>query len=170
MGAETNKRNKQLRIEGANVAAIELWERCQHDPMFLLGLGLYWGEGSKTDKLSFSNSDPAMAHFMMLWLNRYFDVPKKDFIVRVYINNIHRSRAPQIQRYWMNYLGLPAKQLRPTCFIHTVPKKKYDNYETYFGILALRVRRSTVLKYTVLALLARTKNVGVAQLVRAEHS
>ncbi len=170
IGADVNRKKKQLRIEKARIYAATLWKQHGDDPLFLLGIGLYWGEGSKTDKLSFSNSDPAMVRFMMLWLQKYLGVSKSDFVARVYINNIHHKRATVVQQYWIHYLTLPERQFRSTCYIYSVPKKRYDNHDIYFGILALRVRRSTVLKYIVLALLARVKDVGVAQLVRAEHS
>lgn len=42
---EENRRQRRLRWKAE---ALVLWEQWRTDPLFLLGIGLYWGEGSKS--------------------------------------------------------------------------------------------------------------------------
>ncbi len=56
--------------------AIPLWERWRHDPFFLLGVGLYWGEGDKPRRpgeltLGLSNSDPGLLRVWLRWCRRF---------------------------------------------------------------------------------------------------
>jgi len=52
--------------------AAEQWTKLQNDSFFLLGLGLYWGEGHKTSgRLELSNSDPELLKVWAAWCGRF---------------------------------------------------------------------------------------------------
>ena len=44
IGADVNRKKKQLRIEKARIYAATLWKQHGDDTLFLFGIGLYWGE------------------------------------------------------------------------------------------------------------------------------
>src|SRR5947209_11459933 len=75
--AALDRRQQHSAVDAASVAADQrrrkwadetelLWTRHRSDPFFLLGIGIYWGEGRKrlvrgrTGRLCLSNSDPSM--------------------------------------------------------------------------------------------------------------
>lgn len=128
--------------------------------LLMAGLGLYWGEGSKTDRgnLSFTNSDPDAVLFMYNWFHIIMGVKKQDFIPRIFINEIHRPRIEKVLQFWLGLLDLPREQLRNTVFIKTKQKKVYENYDSYYGIVSLRIRRSTHLRYRIIGLIDAMKN------------
>ena len=135
----------------------------------LLGIGLYWGEGAKGRKLSFSNSNPDMLVFMVIWF-KLLGVSSNDFLVRVYINESHRDRHRKVRNFWIKTLGIPVEQFYEPTFIKASLRKVYENRETYYGVVALRIRRSTILQDRILGLIKSVNTADVAQLVRAQHS
>ena len=138
----------------------------------MLGLALYWAEGSKKEGgFSFTNSDPAMVGIMYEWLLKDLGVKKEDIIPRIAINYVHEPRIKKVLNFWANLLELPKAQFRRPLYIKVKPRKVYENHDEYFGLIIIRIKKSTSLKYRILGLIdAVAKNVGVAQLVRAEVS
>lgn len=133
---------------------------------------LYWGEGSKKDsRFSFSNSDPLMIKIMADLLVNDMGIVKSRLAPRLFINSIHKPRIDKVLKFWSNLLELPVSQFGNPVFINRNPKKIYSNYDDYYGVLALKVGKSSNLKYEIMGYIeAVKKNVGVAQLVVAPHS
>ena len=139
---------------------------------YLLGVGLYWGEGvkSRSGRTSIVNSDPAAILFSMMWLRECLGVKKEDFNPYIYISEVHASRGKVIIRFWGKLLGLPMSRFK-LIVLKGRPKKVYENHNSYYGVCALQVLKSTNLKYRILGLIKACKeNTGVAQLVGAQHS
>ncbi|MDD2657912.1 MAG: hypothetical protein PHD04_04660 [Candidatus Pacebacteria bacterium] len=79
--------------------------------IFLAGLFLYWGEGTKTAiaSTSLSNTDPAMIRFFIRWLES-FGVPKNR--LRVYVHLYADMDAQKELLYWSKTLMLPLSSFR----------------------------------------------------------
>ena len=78
--------------------------------VFIFGLGLYWGEGSKTRNasLSLSNTDPSIVKFFIFWLNKTFGIPKQKLRI-----NLQLYKDMDIKKellFWENTLGLARSQ------------------------------------------------------------
>jgi len=125
-----------------------------------MGAALYWAEGSKGSKLSFVNSDPQMILFMYRWFQESLGVKNEEFIVRVFINEMHAPRISVVVAFWKNLLNLPKDQFRSTVFIKTKQRKVYENHDMYYGMLALRIRRSTHLLYKIEGLINAIKKIS----------
>ena len=155
IGAEGNRNKKRKAIAMAKEWALN--ELCRFDKRDLLiaGIALYWAEGGKTvytGAFHFSNSDPRMITLMCEWLSVFFGVVKEDFQPRISINNIHVSRIEKVKKFWSDLLTLPVSSF-PVTFIQTKQKKVYENHDNYFGVLSLRFKKSTFIRYKVLALI-----------------
>lgn len=172
-GAETNRKKKLERIKFyLSEGEKEIVNLSDRD-FLMAGLGLYWGEGAKSGRLSLINSDPVVIAFMYAWFQTVFQVQKEDFMPRIFINEMHHSRIKEVVTFWSRLLSLPAKQFGNPTFLKSKAKKIYENYDSYYGVLALQVRKGTELRYRILGLIGamgKAKYVGVAQLVRASHS
>lgn len=120
--------------------------------VFMVGLGLYWGEGYKkgSQELGFTNSDPEMIRFYLVWLNRVYFVKNQDLILRVSINSQHKHREKDILHYWSSVTKIPSSQFTKTSFIKTHSRKKYDNFDVHFGTLRIKVRKGTNLRRRIL--------------------
>lgn len=119
--------------------------------LHLIGLALYWAEGSKKrGRVVFVNSDPRMIVIFTEWVKRCFEIDILQLTCRVAINEIHAYREREILEYWSRITQIPLIQFSKTTFIHVRLQKFYENMNTYFGVLSVSVRKSTNMKYQVL--------------------
>ena len=162
IGAAMNKRIKAEKITLAREEAAQKIRLLGEENLFFLGIGLYWGEGTKSaaSALAISNSDPRIIQITMRWFEECFKVEKDRFQPRIFIHAMHRSREAELLRFWSKTLGLPKSQFSRTIFIDRKNKKVYENHDTYYGVLALRVRKGTYLRYRILALIERLSEQG----------
>lgn len=114
--------------------------------LFLLGVGLYWAEGSKSkpwarrDRIVFTNSDPTMIDVFMAWL-RLIGVSAERCQFRV---SIHESAdVGRAERFWAHRVGVDAVRLsRSTLKRHNPSTVRHNTGEEYVGCLVVRVRQS----------------------------
>lgn len=156
-GARANHKKKQAHIASHLARALGEIETLTPRELLITGVALYWGEGSKKSSFSFINSDPAMIRIFLRWLSESMGVSAEDVIARVFINESQRSRHRAIESYWARELRIPRSRFRATTFIRHVHHKSYSNAHQYVGLVAIRVRRSTDLKYRVLGLIEALK-------------
>jgi transcriptional regulator with XRE-family HTH domain len=172
MGAE---KNRQKRLDSITFqerrASSDINVLTERD-LLLLGTALYWGEGvkSRSGSVAIVNSDPAVIAVAKKWFG-LLGVQDDEFRPRIFIAESHRSREAALVGFWTKVLDLPESQFGRTVFLKDRRKKVYENHDSYYGVLALRVLRGTTLKYYILGLIKSCKeSAGVAQLVRAWHS
>jgi len=82
--------------------------------LFGIGLGLYWGEGTKANKASvrLGNTDPKLVKYFLRFLTKFFGVKKRDFRFSLQIfTDIDEKTA---LRYWMVSLKVNANQFTKT--------------------------------------------------------
>lgn len=112
--------------------------------LFVSGAALYWAEGFKKDKqVGFANSDPQMIKFFLRWLKVCFGYTEKDISVKVTANISHEYRIQEIERYWSDLTKIPINEFKKPFFQKVIWKKDYDDPTRYFGVLRIRVRKST---------------------------
>lgn len=153
ISAELSKKRKLTRINEDKKFGFEKVGSLSTRELFLVGVGLYWAEGSKslrTERFVFVNSDPKMIKLMIRWLRECIGVPEEDIVCRVGINEMHRERIVEVQNYWSNITGIPLSHFKNTSFKKVVNKKIYDNYFDHYGTLDLLVRKCTRLFYKIL--------------------
>ena len=116
--------------------------------IFMVGVALYWGEGCKSgnEECGLTNSNPDIIRTFILWLQQIYKIPLADLILRVSINETHRNRIRQIERYWSRVTGVPQSQFTKPSFIHARARKVYAHPEQHFGTLRIKVRRATALR------------------------
>lgn len=109
----------------------------------IAGTALYWAEGFKKDKMvGFSNSDPEMIKFILRWFE-LIGVDKNMLRFRVVINQDHAFRVDKIQNHWTKELKLKNEVFYGPTFQKIAQKKKYESDDKYFGVLRIRVLKST---------------------------
>ena len=119
--------------------------------LFLLGLGVYAGEGYKYgNRAGVTNSDPAIVHLMLRWFREICFVHDEEFVCEVGINELHKDRVQEVERYWSKLTCIPHKNFIKTSLKRVKNKKVYENRENYFGVLAVRIRKSANLEYKIL--------------------
>jgi hypothetical protein len=121
--------------------------------LFLVGLALYWAEGTKSkpwairDRVTFVNSDPCVIAVFMRWL-ALVGVGLDQCRFRV---AIHESAdVPGAEKYWADFVGFDVATIyRSTIKRHQPKTTRYNTGESYRGCLVVNVVRSAELYRSV---------------------
>ncbi len=142
--------NTRKRIERENFVinlAEAKFEKFKNDSRFLVGISLYWAEGSKrSTEFQFVNSDPDMITFMYTWIQKYLEIDQLKIRPRLFTHRIkdYEEHLP----FWANLLVKESSSFEKTIFkptAHTV--KKNPNYKgclrlSVSGIYQLRMMKA----------------------------
>ncbi|MSU73779.1 hypothetical protein EXS56_01425 [Candidatus Kaiserbacteria bacterium] len=111
-GAAKNKQKIES-IEAAKKEAAKDIGRLSKRDLFLIGLGIYIGEGSKTDTMvRVVNSNPHTMCFMVKWFTEIFRIPKENLRLRLHI--YPDSREAECLQFWSKMTTIPKSQFRKT--------------------------------------------------------
>lgn len=160
IGAQMNKNKRLNAIKEADNLGKKIIKNISKRELLLIATALYWSEGSKSDSTSgfiFVNSDPEMILIMKLFLVDVLHILSEEIICSIQINRIHEQRINVVLNFWKKLLNLRNSQFRKPYYINTKVKKIYDNYENYYGVCRLIVRRGKNLKYRMLGLIKAIK-------------
>lgn len=159
IGAEMNKQKRLDNIKRQEAEAKEIIGSLTERDKLFLGIGLYWGEGAKSngDPASLINSDPELLLLARDWFE-ILGVDRKDFNPYIFISESHSSREDKILSFWSKKLDIPKSQFHKMILLKNRPKKMYKNHDSYYGTVALRVRKSVSLKYKILGLIKYAKD------------
>lgn len=107
------------------------------DPFFMLGIGLYWGEGNKwsPSNVGMSNADPRILLTFKKWLETFFECNKYSVQIRHYIP----SRDEDIKKWWSQQLIIPIDNFYPSNFCASKSSQKKRNTLLY-GTAQLTLR------------------------------
>lgn len=118
---------------------------------FLLGVCLYWAEGTKEkeyrpgSQTAFSNMDPKMIVLFLKWLDVICKIPKDMIGFETMIHEGHRKRLDEVRQFWSKTTGFPLASFSKIYFKKSKIKKtnRKNTGEKYHGVLKIRVRRSS---------------------------
>jgi hypothetical protein len=104
--------------------------------LFGLGIGLYWGEGTKANKntVRIGNSDVNVIKTFISFLDNFFKISKYDLKFQLQIfSDIDVKEA---ERYWLQNLMVNKSQLYKTVITRSVAKGTYKHKSEY-GVMTL---------------------------------
>ncbi|MBP8537278.1 hypothetical protein [Streptomyces sp. MK37H] len=142
-GWEATMRQREIERQRTKlVAAREIGVMTDRE-LFLVGVGLYWSEGSKSKPYSlreaviFINSDPDMIQLYLAWLALLGIEPAR-LRFRVMIHE--SAQVADAERYWAETIGVDVTTLERTTLKKHNPKTVRKNVgEGYRGCLVVRV-------------------------------
>ncbi|MEA3453197.1 MAG: hypothetical protein U9Q96_02600 [Patescibacteria group bacterium] len=106
------------------------------NPLFLVGLSLYWAEGTKFgEQIQFANSDARLIKIMMRWFKEICDVPEKKIRVHIYIHKIYSHE--NCEKFWSKVTGIPTTKFGKTTFKTTTHKVKKNLH--YKGVCRIDI-------------------------------
>lgn len=153
-GALANKQRRLDIIKGFKKDGLRHVGDLGERELLLIGSALYWAEGAKTSsKFIFINSSPDMIKVMYSFLTKVMLVKKREIRIGVQINKVHTHRIGIVLNFWSKLLNLPPAQFSKPYFVNVKPKKVYENMDTYYGIVRLKVIKSSSLQYRILGLI-----------------
>ena len=119
--------------------------------LYLAGLLLYWGEGSKTVRhtVSINNTDPAVLQFALSWLTQSLKIRRNKIkvILHLYSDmNINKER-----NYWSKILHLPLSQFLKPYIKHSL-RSEIDQRSFGHGTCGLMVYDTKLKEKILMAL------------------
>jgi hypothetical protein len=105
---------------------------------FLIGVSLYFAEGSKTGSgVEFTNSDPESVKFMVNWFQKYCEVDKQKIKFSLWLHeNLDETKSII---YWSQLLQVAPKQFGKTFFAkNKIESKKGRKNIHIYGIIKAR--------------------------------
>ncbi|WP_369144683.1 hypothetical protein [Streptomyces sp. R44] len=138
----TMRRREDERQNRKSAARDEIGSMTERE-LFLVGIGLYWAEGSKSksyerrEKVIFVNSDPGMIALYLAWLDA-LQIPREQLTFRVMIHE--SADVAGAEAYWADLVGVPTERLQKATLKRHNPKTVRKNVEDgYRGCLVVRV-------------------------------
>jgi hypothetical protein len=122
-----------------------LWSppRTQADHiLYGLGIGLYWGEGTKSCKTSvrLGNTDPALLKAFMKFLVRFFRVCHDDFRFGLQIFN---DIDPEVAlKYWMKILHVKREQFHKKVIVSKSGSMGTYRKKSAYGVVTVHYHNS----------------------------
>ena len=118
------------------------------DSLHLAGCMLYWAEGSKRrNQLCFSNSDPAMVKFFVVFLKTYFDIRDTDIRLTCHLFADHIARQREVEQFWLKEAGLPGESLRKSVVnVYSRSSKRKRLNKLPYGTCQVVVSRTWILQ------------------------
>jgi transposase-like protein len=134
------KIRKKYQEEGRKIAGLK-------NPLFYMGCGLYWGEGSKCkNSVQMSNSDIDLIKIFLKFLRDFFDVKDETISLTINCYDNNGISVEKIETYWVDNLNLSKKCLRKTIV------NKYSKFSARkkigklpYGTAKLAVHRTDIL-------------------------
>lgn len=151
------KRNQRIEKSNKifNTAEKEIGKLSKRE-LWLLGIALYWAEGSKEKEgrpgsgISFSNSDYQMVNLFLKWLLEIMNIPKAEIHCEIYIHDSYRNEVGRFQRYWSQKTGLPLNYFDTVYYKRIKINTKRKNIgDLYNGQIRVRVCKSSTLNRQV---------------------
>jgi len=187
LGCSENKVNYWLRKHGIPKRSISEAQYIKQNPhgdpfsfiapttqqqwfLFGIGLGLWWGEGNKTNRTSLrlGNTDPDLLKYFLLFLRELFqiDVTRLRFGLQIF-TDIDPVAA---QQFWCRTLHISPSQFQKVVVSKSVARGTYRKKSEY-GVLTIYFSNTKIRDsiYRAIETLRTTSYANVAQLVERIH-
>jgi len=85
------------------------------DPLFSTGNSLYWAKGSIIgSNIQFSCSRLEMMKIILLWLEKYLNISRKDIKFRLFMDFLEKNE--ENKHFWVKTLGIPTTNFSKTVY------------------------------------------------------
>ncbi|WP_137234285.1 hypothetical protein [Streptomyces sp. BPSDS2] len=142
-GWEATLQHRDTERQAAKQQAADEVDTMTDRELFLVGVSLYWAEGSKSkpyrtqERVTFVNSDPGMIEVFLAWL-RLLGVAEERLRFHVHIHETADIAAAE--QYWITLTGADPRAFGKTSLKTHSPKTNRKNIgDNYRGCLSVRV-------------------------------
>ena len=107
---QTMRQKREKRIKVVYDRCVIKISKVAKDSLFVAGLMLYLGEGSKTSphKIALANTDPRIIKFFVRWLNDFMRIPKNKLKCQLHLYST--MDIEKESNFWKNELALESTQ------------------------------------------------------------
>lgn len=136
--------------------------------LWLVGIALYWAEGSKEKEYSpgigvcFNNSDARMVRIFILWLKICCGISEDQLDVSIYVHESSSHKVSEIKKYWSQYTDLPIEKFKKVYLKkHSLKLSRKNIGDLYNGLLRVRVCSSSILNRKITGWIKGIYNCGI---------
>ncbi len=146
---------REAKAEVSNISHRELW---------LMGIMLYWAEGSKIKEYTsnqtmiFSNSDPRMIKLFLTWCRICLKLTNEQIKFDIYVHE--SAYVPgRLKTFWSGVTGFDIDRFGKIYLKkHSIRTNRRKTGDAYYGLLRVVIRRSTNLNRKVSAWIEEVSN------------
>lgn len=133
------RRIKEATLSQARLLAEEDIGALSQRDVFMLGLGLYIGEGAKTNTTTgFVNSNPDTVRFAVRWFVEACGLAKENLSLRMHL--YPDTDESEALSFWSQLTGVPSHQFNKSSFDTRTGKSVLNKGKLPYGTLHIRVR------------------------------
>lgn len=154
-GALSRRQTRLAEVKNLEHKGLVEIDTISNRELWLIGIALYWAEGSKQHEhspstgISFANSDVRMINVFLKWLER-MGVSSSEIYFELYVHESRKSDTLSFRRWWARELGLSLNQFERVYFKKGNPKTNRKNVaDLYHGLVRIKVNSSTILNRKV---------------------
>lgn len=149
-GGEAKRRQRLKITQHIKEAAYKDIQNINKRELWLIGIMLYWAEGSKEkpwrsgSNVIFSNSDSVMIQVFLRWLEECIEIKTEQINIDIYIHENNQYRLNEIVKHWQQVTGFSREKFGRIYFKkHKINSKRKNLNQSYYGQLRITVRQST---------------------------
>lgn len=149
-GGQRKRQQKDETIKQIANEALKNMDSILNNKLYLMGMMLYWAEGSKSKEHNisqgfiFSNSDPLMIKLMLKWIRVCLKIPDKDIKMEIYVHQQYKSHVYELQKHWVSETGFPLSKFDRIYFKRDKIKTQRKNIGiNYWGQIRIKICKST---------------------------
>ena len=147
LGAAQNRQKSKSVSHARAEAQHELRTFSKRD-LWMLGLGLYIGEGSKTTgTVAFTNSDPATVILIIHWLRDVIGLGNENLSLLLHIYPDNNEK--EAKQYWSELTKVPLTRFNKTTVDTRTNKVRSNHNILRYGTIQIRVRANGEPKFGV---------------------
>lgn len=156
-GWQARRRERIERTEGIVRSAKEDFLIYKDTPLWLVGLTLYWAEGSKEKKwgkcepVSLINMDSRVLQTFQGWCTKTLGIEPSDLCYDLYIHETRKRESTSMAYWWAKKLRIKASLIRTYYKKSKASHIRRNDGKEYRGIMRIRVKRSTDLNRKISA-------------------
>ncbi len=155
---------KKIRINSENEAralASEDVGMMNGRDLFMLGLGIYMGEGSKTVGLRVVNSDPSIVKTAITWFKKMYGLKDENFMVRVHL--YPDCEIEKSLNYWAKETELELTQFYPVYIDKRQNKSIRNGNKLLFGTAHVTIRSANNREFGILLMRRILNSIEIAK-------
>lgn len=131
-------RVKKESLQKAKILARKDIGKLSKRDIFMLGIGLYIGEGAKTVNVAVINSDVRVIQLAVCWFETICGLKKENFTIEIHMypdNNVN-----ECVEFWSKHTGVPKSQFGKSQIDSRTNKKMAKRGKLRYGTAHLKVR------------------------------
>jgi len=108
--------------------------------IFMLGIGLYMGEGAKAfEQVQITNSDPIIIKTAIMWLKTFLKLDIKNFTISIHA--YPDTDLIESVNFWSRETGIPKNQFYKTIIDTRKGKLSLNKRKLPYGTISLRLKK-----------------------------